>query len=57
MSQFFILIDYDEMTENPRYILLYKGIKDALKEFIGEENMPTDDNLIQIIGKVFFFLR
>lgn len=45
---------YEEMISNPRFNLLYKEVKDALRDFIGEENMPREDYLIKIVGKVKF---
>lgn len=45
-------LDYEEMTQNPKFMLIYKGLKKPLKEFIGEENMPEEENLLKIIGKV-----
>lgn len=45
---------YEEMTQNPKFSLLYKGLKEPLKQFIGEENVPEEEDLIKIIGKVKF---
>lgn len=33
-------------------MLIYKGLKKPLKDFVGEENMPEEENLLKIIGKV-----
>lgn len=53
LSQLFpFLSDYEEMTQNPKFMLIYKGLKKPLKDFVGEENMPEEENLLKIIGKV-----
>lgn len=49
---YYLCIDYKEMTENPRMMLFFNEMKELTGKYIGFENLPDDDSLIKILGKV-----
>lgn len=48
----YLCIDYKEMTENPRMVLLFNEMKELTGKYIGFENLPDDDSFIKVLGKV-----
>ncbi|KFM72223.1 SET and MYND domain-containing protein 3, partial [Stegodyphus mimosarum] len=44
----------DELDSDPKLKLAFKEVAAQVREYIGEENMPPQDQVFEIIGKVLF---
>ena len=44
--------DHEEMTKNPRMVFFFEEVKELTEKYIGFENLPDDETLLKVVGKV-----